>query len=232
MILSANQPYFMPYLAYWQLIDSADMFLVGDDYHYIRQGWIGRNRVLVGGEPAYIGINIKGASPNKLISEMEIADVNESQILGILRHNYCRAPYFNETMELMEGILRCPERNLSGFLTNSIEEVCRHIGISTRIGKTSDFDTYGRLKKEERIYEYCRILGADTYMNAVGGQELYSYEEFERHGVTLKFINSQLPPYPQRTERFVPGLSIIDVMMFNSKEQISKMLTQYSLIEK
>lgn len=232
MTLSANQPYFMPYLAYWQLIDSADLFLIGDDYNYIRHGWIGRNRVLVGGEPAYVGISIKGASPNRLISELEIADVNASQILNILRHNYCKAPFFDETMGLMEDILGFPERNLSAFLTHSIEEVCRHIGITTRIGKTSDFDTYGRLKKEDRIYEYCRLTGADTYINAVGGQELYSYDDFMKHGVRLKFINSRLPEYPQRTESFVPGLSIMDVMMFNSREEITNMLTQYSLIEK
>ena len=232
MILSANQPYFMPYLAYWQLIDSADLFLVGDDYNYIRHGWIGRNRVLVGGEPMYIGINIKGASPNRLISELEIDDVNASQILNLLSHNYCKAPFFDDTMRLMERILSYPERNLSDFLTHSIEETCKSIGITTRIGKTSDFATYGRLKKEDRIYEYCRLTGADTYINAVGGQDLYSYDEFMKHGITLKFISSQLPAYPQRTEKFVPGLSIIDVMMFNSKEQISQMLKQYSLIEK
>lgn len=232
MILSANQPYFMPYLGYWQLIDSADLFLIGDDYNYIRNGWIGRNRVLVAGEPAYVSIHIKGASSNRLISELEIASVEAPRIMGILRHNYGRAPYFEDTMELMEDILQYPDHNLSAFLTHSIEKVCRHLGIKTEIGKTSDFGTYGRLKKEERIYEYCRLTGADTYINAIGGQDLYSIEEFRHHGIALKFINSQPSSYSQRNDTFVPGLSIIDVMMHNSKEQISDMLTQYSLIEK
>lgn len=231
MTLASNQPYFMPYLAYWQLIAAADLFLVGDDYNYIRHGWISHNRILLGGAPCDFGISVKGASSNKLISEMEVAELDAARMLKKLQHCYGKAPYFADTMELMERIMNCPERNLSLFLTHSIKEVCRHLGITTQIGTTSQFDTYGRLKKEERIYEYCRQTGADTYINPIGGQALYSFEEFRKRGITLKFINSQPSSYCQRVTSFVPGLSIIDVMMFNSREQIAQLLQQYTWIE-
>lgn len=229
MILSGNQPYFLPYLPYWQLIHSSDLFLVGDDYNYIRRGWINRNSILVSGEPKMITLSVRKASPFRLINETELDEIPAGRLMDTVARNYCRAPFFEPVYDLFGKIIRNPERNLSDFLTASIKDVCAYLEINTKIGLSSAFSTYGKFRLEQRIYEYCRQTGADTYVNAIGGKRLYSFEDFRDHGISLKFLRSVPHEYCQRQRRFWPGLSILDVMMFNSVENIHEMLDDYIL---
>lgn len=231
MILAANQPYFFPYLGWWQLIKAADLFLVSDDYNFIRKGWITRNRILVNGKEAFFRIEVKGQSSFKLIKDMEIVPPDKGNKLRTLEMAYHKAPFFNTGMALAEKVLSCPERNLSLFLENSIREVCSCLGITTPLLRTSDFPGKSLLKREERIYDFCARSGADTYINAIGGMRLYDPEEFAQRGIKLLFLKSGLPEYPQPCSSFVPGLSIMDAIMCNSSEDLAAMLDDYTLIE-
>ena len=128
-------------------------------------------------------------------------------------------------------MLGLPEDNLALFLEHGIRQVCAYLGIETPIGRSSDLPGNDRFKREERIYDFCARLGADTYINAPGGQQLYSFEEFERRGIRLRFLQSQLPPYPQFGGPFVERLSILDAIMFNSPEALHAMLDEYVFID-
>ena len=231
MILAGNQPYFLPYLAWWQLIKAADLFLLSDDYNFIRSGWICRNRILVEGKPFFFRIEVKKRSSYKLIKNMEIVPVKVEKKLKTLEFAYHKAPYFDNGIALAERILRYPDTNLADFLEHSVREVCSFLHITTPLKRSSELVGNSMFKREERIYDACRRTGADTYVNAIGGTALYHRDEFARQGITLKFLKSGLPEYPQFKKPFVERLSILDAIMFNSPEALQEMLEDYTLID-
>jgi hypothetical protein len=226
------QPYFLPYAGYFQLIEAADRFVLCDDFQYTRHGWMTRNRFLRDGKDALFSLPIKSDSISKQIREREIAHAfNGTEILNGFRNAYCKSPFFNETMELVESIVHFPGRNLFDFLENSVARVCGHLGIKTPNGKTSDFPIDASLKKEERVIALCTAIGTDEYINSIGGRELYSKEQFESHRIRLSFLDSKPLIYDQFGKEFVSSLSIVDALMFNPTVTVRSYLqTQYALV--
>ena len=231
MILASNQPYFLPYLPYWQLIHAADLFLIGDDFAYKMGSWIPRNRILVQGRPTFFRMEIDHKSCNRLISEMRLAPLPVEDKLKTLEMAYHRAPCFTAGFELAQRIVCNPERNLALFLEYAIREVCGYLGITTQIGRTSDIQGNSLLKREARVYDLCHRTGADTYINAIGGTALYHPDAFAREGIRLKFLKARLSPYPQFDGPFHANLSVLDAIMFNPRERLHEMLDEYTLID-
>jgi len=147
-----------------------------------------------------------------------------------LRTVYRKAPYFEEGYVLMSKILECQEKNLADFLEHGIRCVCEYLDITTKIIRSSSISGNAELKREYRIFDQCRYVGADTYINAIGGRELYNYEQFREQGIKLGFLQTDNIQYRQFGQEFIPYLSIIDVIMFNSKEEIREMLNQYTIL--
>lgn len=230
MILAANQPYFLPYISYWQLINLSDAFYIGDDYAYIKRGWINRNRILSYGTPEYFGIEVSKASSFQMCSELHIAEINKRKKMNKLYEAYHKAPYYEEGIVLMEEIFDCQNTILSEFLISSIKTVCKYLEINTPICRTSELEGNHVLKREERIYDICHRIGAETYVNPIGGRAIYDVEEFRKQGIKLQFIQTDDIRYKQLGNTFVDKLSILDVIMFNSKDEIRDMLGRYKLI--
>jgi glycosyltransferase involved in cell wall biosynthesis len=229
MIVAANQPYLFPYLGYWQLINAADVFLIGDDYSYMRKSWINRNRILVGGRPQWLRMEVEDASSFRSIIDTKIKPIGLKNKLRTLEMAYHKAPFFADAYALARRVLTYDSGGmLAPFLENSIREVCAYLGIETRIGHTSDFPGNAALKREKRIYDFCHRLGADVYLNAPGGQALYRFDGFRSEGIELRFLQPELRPYPQFGAPFVSSLSILDVLMFNSREAAHDMLSDCS----
>ena len=231
MTLSSNQPYFLPYLAYWQLIHAADRFLIGDDFAFMKGSWIARNRILVRDAPLFIRMEVQDRSSFRLICDTMRAPLPVDTKLKTVEMAYHKAPFFQEGFALAEDVICYPERNLAAFLEHGIRAVCAYLGITTPIEHTSDVEGNRLFKREERIYDFCHRLGADTYINLIGGRALYHKEDFARQGIRLLFLQSELPPYRQFGGPFVEKLSILDAIMFNSREQLHEMLDKYSLID-
>lgn len=230
MILAANQPYFMPYIGYFQLINSVEKFLLVDDFQYIRHGWVNRNRILTSGKVIYIIVPLLHSSQNKNINQLMCVPPDGSQLRSV-EAAYRRAPFYHQITSLLRDVLDFPDRRLNYFLLNSLQVVCDYLGITTPLILNSERNDTTELRGEERVVHLCKSMGADTYINAIGGRELYSRERFAADGIDLRFIKSQLPPYKQlRTQEFVPALSILDVMMNVPKDEIRDMLNRYTLI--
>lgn len=233
MILAGNQPYFIPYLGYWQLMKLADVFVIGDDYQYIKGGWINRNRLLMQRTPRYFTLELSEGSSSKDISEIELKDINPQKKLKDIYYAYARAPHFEEGYRVIQDILLYDETNLCAFLIHSMERIREYLGINTRMILTSEFCHPDNLKCEERIFDYCKKLKADVYVNAIGGQAIYHYDDFESHGIELKFLKMNEIVYEQfKGGKFEPNLSILDVIMFNSQKRVRSMLDEYTLIHK
>lgn len=221
MKLGIMQPYFMPYIGYYQLIAAVDKFIVYDNIKYTKKGWINRNRLLVNGRDEFFTLPLRGGSDSLDIRDRELAvDFDRDKLLNQLRGAYLRAPYFENTLLLIERIVRYEDTNLFNFLLNSIDKTCTHLGISTSIQVSSNLAIDHELKGQNKVLAICDEVRASTYINSFGGQELYSKENFMERGLNLKFIKAKPLEYPQFGNQFVPWLSIIDVMMFNPIETV------------
>ncbi len=234
MKLGIMQPYFFPYIGYWQLINLVDVYVIYDDVNFIKKGWINRNRILCNGKDLMINILLNKVSQNKLINEIYLVDdiIWKNKLLKTIENNYKKAPYFSNVMPLITEIILNKENNLALYLFYSLVTISTYIGIKTKFLLSSHIDKNNSLKGENKILEICKILNTDTYINAIGGMELYSFDNFINNGINLAFIKTNEITYKQFNKEFVPNLSIIDVMMFNSKEEILKMLNAYTLISK
>lgn len=233
MIVGIMQPYFMPYLGYWQLINAVDKYVIYDDVNFIKGGWINRNRILINGAAGFINIPMVGASSNKLINQIGInTDVRLiNKIFRMLENSYSKAPYYSEAMAVVERGLKSENGNLADLLTESIRAVCEYLDIKTEILVSSEIEKNCSLRGQDKVIDICHRLGATDYYNAIGGRELYSYDQFAENGLQLHFLKMQNVAYSQFKNEFVDCLSIIDVMMFNSREKIMDYLKMYELVD-
>ena len=231
MKLAIMQPYFLPYIGYFQLIAAVDQFIVYDNIKYTKKGWINRNRMLQNGKDVMFSVPLKKGSDKLNVCEREIAaDFNRDKLLNQLNGTYKQAAYFTETFPLIEQIVRYEDVNLFRYLHHSIVKICHHLGLTTKIIISSQIGINHKLKGQDKVLALCTATGAGTYINTIGGVDLYSVEAFRERRIDLKFIRPIPFEYLQYGNAFVPWLSIIDVMMFNSVHEIQGQLTQYDLI--
>lgn len=228
MKLGIMQPYFFPYIGYWQLLNYVDTYVVYDDVNYINKGWINRNYILFNGNRLLLTLSLKQASQNKLINEITIGS-NQSKILKTIFHAYSKAPYFDSVYPLIEEIISSNEQNLASFLLNSIQKIVDFLGIRTDILLSSEIDKNNVLKGQDKILEICTILGANTYVNAINGRNIYESDIFEKRNIDLYFLKSHEIEYKQFSDQFDRNLSIIDVLMFNPTREISKYLEKFDV---
>ena len=224
----------MPYIGYFQLLNSVDKFIFLDDVNFIKSGWINRNRILLNNKEYLFTIPLKDASSNRLIYKTEI---NQNlfpkwkrKFLLSIQYSYSNAPFYNETYDLICYIFDKKHTFISSLSIASIEAISNYLEIST-IFETSSTN-YSRSMGEEkdaRLIEICKLNEASTYINPSGGKTLYDKLYFKKHDIELFFIENEITPYNQFKTPFIGGLSILDVMMFNSTRDIKKMLTKYKI---
>lgn len=232
MKLGIMQPYYFPYIGYWQLINAVDKYVIYDDVNFIKGGWINRNRILMNGQAKMINLKMNGASPNKLINQVEVSGdiVYNKKLLKTIESCYKKAPYFAKGYPIIENIIIKNEKNLAKYLEYSIRNICDYLGISTEVIISSKINKNNDLKGQDKVIEICNILDADEYCNAIGGQDLYSYDDFKDNGINLRFLKTGKVEYKQFKNEFVSNLSIVDMIMFNSVEDINNMLKIYELL--
>jgi len=232
MKIGIMQPYFFPYIGYWQLLNAVDTFVIADDYDYRKHSWIKRNHVLYDGKRIPITLEIKKASSNKKIYETECVNdkKNISKMLRKIEYAYKKSPNFDEVYPMVEEIINYKERNLALFLENLIRKISSYLSIDTSIICSSSLDKKIEVDKQDKVIEICNLLGGREYLNAIGGTTLYSKEYFAARGIKLGFVHTKDIEYKQFTKPPVKNLSIIDVLMFNSREETKILLGEYDIV--
>lgn len=221
------QPYIFPYIGYFQLINAVDKFVVYDNIQFTKKGWINRNRILVNGKDEYFTLPLKKDSDYLNVDERKLAETFSTEKIKLLRkikEAYKKAPYFEEAFPVIETIINQQEENLFKFIYQSLINVCRYLEIETEFMVSSSIPIDHTLKAQDKVIVICKQLQASNYINPIGGLELYAKETFNENKLALSFIKSNTITYQQYNNEFVPWLSIIDVMMFNSKEKIQEYL--------
>lgn len=230
MKLAIMQPYFMPYIGYFQLINAADLFVVYDNIQFTKKGWFHRNRILVNGKDKMFSVPLKKDSDYLDVVHRELADSfdNESKkIIRKIKASYQKARYYKEVMPLVEECFERGSGNLFDFIHNSLKLLTQFLQIDTNIIISSSIDIDHTLKSQDKVLAICKSLNANIYINAIGGQDLYEVQTLRNKGIELRFIKTKPVEYKQFDNEFVPWLSIIDVMMFNSKKRIKEYLHYY-----
>jgi hypothetical protein len=232
-VLGIMQPYLFPYLGYYQLMHAVGTFVVSDDVTFIKGGWINRNRVLINGEPAYFTVPLQKAPSTTLIRDMRIDDDGQAgwrkRQLRTLANFYRRASQFDAVFPLLESVFNEPTTAIATMARASLVRVAHYLRIETRFADSTAYAN-AHLKSQDRVIDTCQQERASTYINAIGGQALYSTADFAARGITLKFLKSRPIEYPQFRTPFATSLSIIDVLMFNSRDQARALLDCYDLI--
>ncbi|RNI30858.1 hypothetical protein EFA69_07070 [Rufibacter immobilis] len=232
MKLAIMQPYFFPYIGYYQLLHAVDKFVIYDDVNFIKRGWINRNNILINNKPSLFTIPLTGASQNKLIKEVTVTDLEKwsNTFFKTIEQSYKKAPFYNATISILKNVLYSEHQNIADLCYASLVAVVEYLGLTTQIIRSSAIYNNQELKGQARILDICLQENSKVYINPKGGMDLYNKEIFEKEGVKLQFIQSLDVRYKQYTSEFVPWLSMIDVLMFNSPAEIKIMLDKYELI--
>ena len=235
MKVAINQPFTFPYIGFYQLLSKVDKFIIYDDVTFMKQSWINRNRILINGAPHFFTIQLEAASSYKLISETHIRNNPKGidKILKTLQQAYSKAPYYSQIFPIIAECFEYmhSEKRISKIACLSIKNICDYLGIKTQFEFSSE--KYAQTKglgRKNRIYEILRLNRATDYVNLPGGTGLYSKDEFISHGYRLHFIDRGEIVYKQFGNDFVPWLSIIDVLMFNSLEETRVLLAKCTLV--
>jgi len=229
MTLAIMQPYLFPYIGYWQLISAVDTFVIYDDVNFIKKGYINRNNILFDDKAKSFTLELQAASQNKLINQISVGN-NRKKLIKTIEITYKKAPHFNEVFPLIKKILDNNEENLAKFVGDSLEIVSSYLLLKTKFVYSSNINKDNSLKGEDKILAMSKILNANYYINAIGGQDLYDKDSFKKEGIDLHFLSTEIVEYQQFKNDFVPYLSIIDMMMFNNIEEIQIMIKRYTLI--
>ncbi|MDL5032864.1 WbqC family protein [Pelomonas sp. APW6] len=227
MRVAIMQPYFLPYIGYFQLMGQVDCFVVYDNIKYTKKGWINRNRLLRNGEPVTFSLPLAAGSDALDIRDRHLAqDFNRRKLLAQLTEAYRLAPQFPALKAWLEELVLFDENRLFDYLLHSLRQVHSRLALSCELRVSSSVDADHELRGQERVLAICKALGATTYINPTGGVELYEPAAFAAQGIELKFLKSTLPTYPQGPHPHVPALSIIDVLAFNDLPTIQDMLNR------
>ncbi len=230
MYVGIMQPYFFPYIGYFQLIKSVDKFIFYDDVNYINGGWINRNRIMINGQVHYFTLHLHEASQNRLINSILIED-NRLKLKRSIELSYKKAPYFSNFWPVVDSVLSFESQNASDLIIQSVISVCDYLGIDTVFERSSI--AYSQTKgmgKAERLISICQQNNATTYINAIGGMTIYDKDYFLSHNLCLNFLQSDSIIYKNGAAEFTPFLSIIDLLMWNSRDEAVNLLDRYTLI--
>jgi hypothetical protein len=229
MKLAIMQPYFFPYLGYFQLIHAVDTFVVYDDVNFINRGWINRNYILSQGKKTRITLQLCGASQNKLINQLSVGN-NRNKLLKTINQSYAKAPHFSDAYPLFERILTFNETNLAVSLNFGLRLICDYLEVRPRWLLSSELQKDNSLRGQDKILAICKELNAKHYINLPGGKGIYDQASFDKMGIKLSFIEPNPIIYSQGNNEFISYLSIVDVLMFNNRHQCQNLIKEYKFV--
>lgn len=231
MIVAIMQPYFFPYIGYFQLMRACDVFVVLDDVQYMKGGWINRNRILLGGQPHWLTCPVVKDSVTLNINQrLYKREEGARSVVAAVENAYRKAPHAAQTLADVRTIMEFPDPNVAAFNTHLLRHLHARLGLTSKLLISSQLDKTPALTGEARVIDICRRLGATKYVNAIGGLDLYDRRRFAVAGMELSFLKAKSVPYPQFGGEFVPFLSILDVLMFNAPDDVGRLLEGFDLI--
>jgi hypothetical protein len=236
--IAVMQPYFLPYVGYYQLISEVDTFVITDSYQYEKNSWISRNRIINNGAVEFISLPIRKGSHQLAIKDRYISrEFSIEKFLKTIFHAYHKSHYYADFYPVVKEIISYGNYNLNDYLINSLEIILNYLKIDINFISLSELDINYKLSPQEKIISICKELDAKIYVNLPGGRDLYDKPTFENENIELKFIHPNYSPYPQnltnkiQDRTFEPNLSIIDMIFSDGPTNTKiKHLPEYELV--
>jgi hypothetical protein len=211
---------------------NVDTFMIADDFNY-NKAWTNRNYMLLGSKERFMfNLAVVGASQNKLVNEVRVAN-DQYKLLKTIEVNYHKAPFYPDVFPMVEKILAFADKNLARYLGNSLMTIAHYLGFDTRFIYSSEIEGKDpSLRFQNRVLNICQTLKASEFVNLGGEDEnpLYDPKVFGQHGINLYYIRPRPVEYRQFGHPFVANLSTLDVLMFNSIDQTNELLTHFDLV--
>jgi predicted GNAT family acetyltransferase len=224
------QPYVFPYIGYFNLIDSSDLFVFYDDVNFITRGWINRNKILANGEASLFSIPVLKGSQNKAINEISVVPDQKwrKKLERKIQFAYSKAPYYKNFAPELFALIYSDIDNISELAIASIVAVYKYLDCKFEYTRSSECCSETKyLSKSDRLIQITKDLGYGVYVNAEGGRELYSKSTFLDQGIELQFISGNFEKYQQFGAAFITNLSIIDALMFNDRKAVKHLIQSY-----
>lgn len=237
MKVAIMQPYFFPYLGYFQLIKNSDTFILLDDVQYIRHGWVNRNRILKPEQDwQYILVPLQEHEQTTLIKEIKVQDndIWKDKILRQIQHYKRKSPFYLNTKILLEECFNHTDTSITRLNGFYLEKVCNYIRLPLNL-KISSLENYNYSNVHtagDWALKICQQIEGTEYLNPINGKEIFNPQDFSNANIELCFLNCTDISYSQRRNGIIElGLSIIDVLMFNSPEQIHNLLEKCEIVK-
>lgn len=219
------QPYILPYLGYWQLINESDVFVIYDDIQYTKKGWINRNRFSVDGKIENFTLPLRKDNDFLPVNERFFSQEKKkfnSKTLRKIKQGYSKSVSFECFFPIVERIFNYSSDNVFDFILNSVVEICNYLDIDSKIIKSSDIIYEKDLKSQEKVIEICRSLGSSKYINLSGGMDLYSESDFLSNGIELIFLRKN--DIDGLYDGYIDNLSIIDLAFNLEKMDLKRLI--------
>jgi hypothetical protein len=232
--IAIMQPYFFPYIGYFQLIQASNIFIIFDDAQYIRHGWVNRNRIL---KPEsgwqYINVPLQKHEQTALIKDIKVQNGDwKIKIIRQIEHYKKKAPYYNLVKCFLEDCFEFESELITELNAHYLKKVCNSIELPLNL-KISSYENYNYSAVSNAgdwALRICEQVGGAEYINPIAGKDLFDEFKFDESKIKLNFLEHGDISYGQRRSGVIEsGLSIIDVMLFNSNEQIHSLLKNYML---
>lgn len=224
------QPYIFPYIGYFQLIASSDVFVIYDNVQYVKKSWVNRNRILLQERAFELVVPIHREHSKCLIKDVMpyIDDYFINKFFRRLKAAYSKAPHYTEVRQMLWRVLQEPHSNIVALCLHFIQEIDQYLGLNNSYFLSSELIGIGSdLTRQDKLIAIAKLFGAREYINSPGGKALYCRDEFKRKGLELFILSPPRCRYQQFGKQFVPNLSLIDVMMFNDPLSTRKMIKDF-----
>lgn len=231
MIVAIMQPYFFPYIGYFQLMRAVDTFVFYDDAQYMKGGWINRNRILLDHQPSWLTLPVKHDSRTVSINRRSyLLDKGTEPVKGKLQSAYAKTSAFKDVFSFVNDILDFDDSNVAAFNINLLCKTSQRLGIDCNFISSSRIEQPDGLRGEAKVIRLCKTLGADHYINPIGGVELYDPQDFAAAGLKLSFLRTMVAPISLRDGE--AHLSVIDTAMRTGWGGVRAQLDQYEIIDR
>jgi hypothetical protein len=211
--IAIHQPQYLPWLGYFDKLDSADVFIFLDSVQFKKHEWQNRNRIRTKDGWQWLTVPIIDRFPEQ-IDRVEVNAKTDWQRkhCQALRLHYGRAPFWDSLGPELVALLEGPWTRLSELNIAATDLLCRHLGIRTPRLLASRLSA--REEPTDRLIDLCRAAGGTTYLAGQSGPSYMDVGRFSQAGIAVQVQSYTHPQYAQRHQPFISHLAVVD-LLFN-----------------
>jgi len=227
MVLSINQPAYLPWLGYFERIARSDVHVVLDHVQFEKNSFTNRNKIRVKEGTTWLTIPVatKGKFGNLEIQNLMFAppDKWRAKHWTSLKMTYSRAPYFDQFQQAYEAIYMQEWSGFMPFVRAMLMQHLSDLGIKTPLVFSSEMEANGQ--KSDLVLNICKALAAKSYLSGAQGRGYIDKKAFWDAGISLEYQNYLHPVYKQVWPGFESHLGVLDLLFNHGPDSLKILMT-------